>query len=196
MEGRASVVADVLGVVRLLVALAFPATLARALAGGTPGLPLALFTLAAASDFFDGILARRAGRPTRHGAVLDTVADVAFVLAGTGAGAALGLVPTAVPAAIAVSVAGYALASMGTTSQGGELRLARSRVGHWGGVCNYALTGLIAGAAWLPGPAWAKILAAASLGVVGVNLAAVLERMVPARGEARGATPTAPRART
>src|SRR5512145_2187196 len=99
MEARASVAADVLGVVRLLLALAFPAVLARALGGAAPALPLALFTLAAASDFFDGILARRAGRPTRHGAVLDTVADVAFVLAATGAAAALGLVPTAVPAA-------------------------------------------------------------------------------------------------
>ena len=189
-RGRGSVGADALGVVRLAAAAAFPGTLARALADGGPSmLPIVLFVVAAGSDFFDGILARRAGRPTRYGAILDTVADVAFVLAGTGAGAALGLVPTAVPAAIALSVGAYAVASAATTSRDGELRLARSRTGHLGGVCNYALVGFLAGDVLLPGPAWRWILAAGSIVVVGVNLAAVLGRLVPA-------TPKAPRSRT
>jgi phosphatidylglycerophosphate synthase len=189
-RGRGSFGADALGVARLAAAAAFPSTLARALADGSPSvLPLVLFVVAAASDFFDGILARRAGRPTAYGAILDIVADVAFVLAGTGAGAALGLVPTAVPAAIALSVGGYAVASAATTSHGREVRLARSRIGHLGGVCNYALVGFIAGDVLLPGPAWRWILAAGSVAVVGVNLAAVLGRLVPA-------TPKAPRSRT
>ncbi len=56
------------------------------LLGGADGLAAALFVLAAATDFLDGRIARRAG-PTRLGRILDPVADrlmlssVAVVLA-------------------------------------------------------------------------------------------------------------------
>jgi len=86
--------ADALGVVRLGAAGLLPGALLRP---ACRWLPAALFAVAAATDFFDGVLARRGGGPTRHGAVLDNLADIAFVLAGTITGAALGLVPSAVP---------------------------------------------------------------------------------------------------
>jgi phosphatidylglycerophosphate synthase len=183
--------ADALGILRLATALALPGALAGALQGRHRWLPIALFAVAAASDFFDGVIARRGRGATRHGAVLDNVADIAFVLAGTGAGAALGLVPRIVPGAIAVAFVAYALASLDRTARQRTWRMARSDVGHAGGVLNYALTGLVSGAAAIPGGFWRPLLQIGSLLVVAVNLAAVLERMVrwaprPARGP-RGA---------
>ena len=163
--------ADALGVVRLGAAAMFPGALARALGGEGRWLPAVLFAVAAVSDFFDGVLARRGPGPTRHGAVLDNLADVAFVLAGTVAGATRGLVPWAVPVAIAVAFAAYAAVSV----RGRQA--ARSAPGHAAGVLNYALVGLLAGAAVLPGRAWAPLLGAGGWIVVGVNLAAVLSRL-------------------
>jgi len=172
-------------VLRLGAAAAMPHELARA-AGADGGVgPLVLFAAAAASDFFDGRLARLS-RATAHGALLDTVADVAFVLGATGGGAALGLVPWAAPAAIAAAVAAYALASLRRSTREGAWRLARSRVGHAAGVVNYGLAGLVAGAVALPHPGWIPALGLASVVVVAVNAAAVLARWLPARQLAHG----------
>jgi len=170
------VAADALGLVRLAAAAVLPGTLLRP----TPSwLPIVLFMIAAASDWLDGPLARRGRGPTRHGAVLDNAADIAFVLAGTVTGVVSGLVSPAVPLAIAVAFAAYAVASLAETTRRGAWRLARSRVGHAAGVLNYALTGLVVGGTALPGRGWRPILAAASLVVILANLAAVLERTVP-----------------
>jgi phosphatidylglycerophosphate synthase len=169
--------ADALGVARLLAAAAFPGALVAALADdGRRVVPLVLFMLAAATDFFDGIVARRTGGPTAHGAVLDNVADIAFVLAGTATAAAFGLVPIAVPAAIVVSVAAYALASLRRTRSAPALTLARSRVGHAAGVLNYALLGLVA-IALAVSARWDGVLRAASFVTVAMNVAAVLCRL-------------------
>jgi phosphatidylglycerophosphate synthase len=173
-----SAAADALGVGRLLLAAVFPNLLARA--ATTPEgswVPLAVVALAAASDFFDGMLARRAG-PTAHGAVLDNVADVAFVLAAAVAAAAAGLVLAATPVAIGVAVAGYALASVRGRRPGSSWRLARTRIGHGAGVLNYGLAFLVGAAVATPGPRWSPILDAASALVIAVNVAAVLERVV------------------
>jgi phosphatidylglycerophosphate synthase len=167
-----SVAADALGVVRLGTAALLPGALARA---DSRWFPAGLFVLAAATDFFDGVVARRGGGPTRHGALLDNVADIAFVLSGTISGAVLGLVPAAVPAAIGLAFGAYVLASLG----GG--RAARSSIGHGAGVLNYALTGFVAAAVAMPARVPAFVLRAGSAVVVAVNLAAVLDRLLPAR---------------
>jgi phosphatidylglycerophosphate synthase len=171
-----SVAADALGVLRLGAAAALPAALRHGAATDGDWTPLVLIGAAAATDYLDGVVARRRG-PTAHGAVLDNVADVAVVLAGAGAGAALGLVPAAAPAAIALAFAAYMLASLRRRGGG----LARSAVGHAAGVCNWALAALVAGSVALPGSAWPSILGGAGLTVVGINLAAVLDRVVPRR---------------
>lgn len=171
-----SVAADALGLLRLVAAGAFPAALDRAVGAPAGGVaPFALVALAAASDYCDGLFARRSQTPTRHGAVLDTVADVAFVLAATGSGAALGLVPWAVPISIGVAVGAYALASLRRSTRRGAWQLARSRVGHAAGVCNYGLASLIAATVAMPQVGWSVVLEGASLAVIGVNLAAALE---------------------
>lgn len=174
--------ADALGIARLAAAAMVPAALDGAVDGSVSGwLPLWLFALAAASDFLDGRIARATNRATRYGAALDNLADVAFVLAATGAGAVHGLVPWAAPAAIALAFAAYVVASVGGPAPGPRWRPARSVVGHAGGVLNYALAGLIAAAVAVPGVAWPSVLGVASVVVIAVNLAAVLGRVLPRR---------------
>ncbi len=174
MRAGAARLADVLGVVRLGVAAALPWALA---AGGWRALILAAG--AAATDYVDGPLARR-GPPTRHGALLDNVADIAVVLAGTTTGAVLGLVPWMVPGAIVLSFGTYLRASLASSSPAGW-RPARSRFGHAAGVLNYALVLAIAGAVALPDAPWPMLLGAASVGVVGLNVGAVVARVRPWR---------------
>jgi phosphatidylglycerophosphate synthase len=169
--------ADALSAARLLLAVAMPWLLAR----GGP-LPLAAWCLAAASDWVDGPLARRAGTASVRGAVLDNAADIAFVLAGLTTAAALGLVPWLVPASIAVSAGAYAVASRRTPPGG---RLARSRLGHWGGVLNYVCLGVVAGAVAWPGAAWSLPLGITALCTAALNLAAVGLRLA-----ARARTPS------
>lgn len=164
--------ADGLGVGRLLLAAVFPWALAR---GGW--LALVLFGLAAASDYVDGPIARRAGRVSSYGGTLDNVADVAFVLTATVTGAARGALSWVVPASIVLSAGSYALASLGLSRATGTPRLARSRVGHAAGVCNYVCAGLVAGVAALPGPTTAAALTVAGAVTIVLNGAALLARL-------------------
>jgi phosphatidylglycerophosphate synthase len=165
-----SVLADAMSLVRLAAAAAFPAVLAGATGRGSC-LPLVLFLVAAATDFLDGPLARRGGGSTRHGAVLDNAADVAFVVAASATGAALGLLPWVAPMAIVLAFTTYAIAS---ASQG---RIARSAAGHAAGVVNYGLAGLVAAAAVVPEPGLAPALRLAGFATAGINLVAVLGRL-------------------
>jgi len=164
--------ADGLGVGRLLLAAAFPWALARG-----RWLPLVLFGLAAGSDYVDGRLARRAGRLSSYGGMLDNVADVVFVLSATIAGAAHGLLWWPVPVSIGLSAGSYALASVATSRASGTPRLAHSRVGHAAGVCNYVCAGAVAVVALpAPGIAWASTLV--GLATLVLNVLAFAMRLV------------------
>jgi CDP-diacylglycerol--glycerol-3-phosphate 3-phosphatidyltransferase len=164
--------ADALSGMRLLLAAVMPWLLAR---GGV--LPLAVWCLAAMSDYVDGPLARRRGTTSLRGAVLDNVADITFVLVGLTGAAALGLISWVVPLSIALSAGLYAVASMRPHAGGA---LARSRVGHWAGVFNYACLALVTGAIAWPDSVWRPILAVASAVTAGINLAAVASRFAGA----------------
>jgi len=164
--------ADALSGMRLLLAAVMPWLLAR---GGV--LPLAVWCLAAMSDYVDGPLARRRGTTSLRGAVLDNVADITFVLVGLTGAAALGLISWVVPLSITLSAGLYAVASMRSPAGGA---LARSRVGHWAGVFNYACLGLVAGSVAWPGHGWPPVFAAASVVTAGINLAAVASRFAVA----------------
>jgi len=168
-------VANALSGARLLLAAALPYLLVH---GGWPS--LLAWTVASLSDYFDGPLARRRGTSSPRGAILDNVADIAFVLAGLATAAALALISWVVPLSIALSAGAYAAASMRRTG-GAAPRLARSRLGHWAGVANYACLAVVTGALTWPGPQWTRVLAVAGAATAGLNLAAVLTRLVSRR---------------
>jgi CDP-diacylglycerol--glycerol-3-phosphate 3-phosphatidyltransferase len=166
-----SALADVASVTRLAAAAAFPAAFAQAVGQERCiWFPAVLFGVAAATDFVDGPLARRHGGGTRHGAVLDNVADIAFVLGASATGATLGLVPWIAPLAIALAFTSYALASAGYG------RPARSAAGHAAGVVNYVLAGLLAGSVLVPDAGVGPALRVAGFTTAGINLVAVLGR--------------------
>lgn len=169
---------------RLGAACVLPWALRAAVVGGGGWGPLVLATGGALTDFLDGPLARRQP-PTRYGALLDNVADIALVLAGTGTAAELGMVPWAAPVAIALAFGAYALASTASREASGW-HPARSRLGHAAGVLNYALVLLVTGALALPRGPWPPILALASGAVIAVNLAAVGARIIRPAARPRG----------
>lgn len=106
----------------------------------------AIAIVAAATDFIDGRMARRLGVAREYGGWLDSIADVTFVLAALGCYAAAQRLPWAIPVLIAISFAQYALDSLWLHRAGAPVR---SRLGHWGGIINYAL--VIAMALGAPG---------------------------------------------
>lgn len=101
-------------------------------------LEFSLVALAAAgSDFIDGKIARRLNVASGRGRWLDGIADVTFVLAALVCEAAAGAIPYYIPILIAVSFSQYAIDSavVGARAPGPI----KSRLGHWGGIINYAL---------------------------------------------------------
>ena len=93
--------------------------------------------VAAGSDFIDGRIARRLGVASGSGRWLDAIADVTFVLAAIFCEAAAGATPFYIPILIALSFSQYAIDSV--VFGGRAARPVRSRLGHWGGIINYAL---------------------------------------------------------
>jgi len=93
--------------------------------------------LAAGSDFIDGRIARRLGVASGSGQWLDGIADVTFVLAALSCEAVAGALPVYIPILIALSFSQYVIDSVviGQRATGPI----KSRLGHWGGIINYAL---------------------------------------------------------
>lgn len=143
--------------------------------------PVLLWALAALTDFADGPAARRWGGASRHGAALDPIADVTFVLATFVTLAAMGRVAWIVPLAIVASVAAYATATLRRSQVAGGVRMARSTVGHAAGVVNYGAAGLATAAIAWPASVAAPLVPFGTAAVVLVNLGAVAERSL--RGE-------------
>jgi phosphatidylglycerophosphate synthase len=93
--------------------------------------------VAAASDFIDGRIARLLGVASGRGRWLDGIADVTFVLAAIFCEAAAGAIPFYIPVLIALSFSQYVIDSvLVAPPTAGPVR---SRLGHWGGIVNYAL---------------------------------------------------------
>jgi phosphatidylglycerophosphate synthase len=94
-----------------------------------------------ATDYLDGNLARRFNVASGFGRWLDSVADVTFVLAALISEAALGAIHFYIPILIAASFTQYALDSTLLARGSGPIR---SRLGHLGGMINYALVIVLA----------------------------------------------------
>ena len=92
---------------------------------------------AAGSDFIDGRIARRLNVASGRGRWLDGIADVTFVLAALVCEAVAGAIPYYIPILIAVSFSQYAIDSAVVGAR--ESGPIKSRLGHWGGIINYAL---------------------------------------------------------
>ena len=138
---------------RIALTPVFLWSVVRAQHGGSGWPAAGWFALVAVSDFVDGRIARRLGAASRGGRVLDHAADIAFILAALGLYVRLSVVPWWVPGSIAVAFATYVIDSL--RRSGARPSLIGSRIGHVGGVCNYALIGVLVGnhtvgLAWLP----------------------------------------------
>jgi len=97
----------------------------------------AIAVIAAASDFIDGRIARRLGSTSGSGRWLDGIADVTFVLAAIFCEATAGAIPFYIPILIAISFSQYVIDSVVIArSAAGPIK---SRLGHWGGIINYAI---------------------------------------------------------
>ena len=112
--------------------------IALAVQGHQGRLAFAIVAIAAAgSDFIDGRVARRLGVASGSGRWLDGIADVTFVLAALLCEAAAGAIAFYIPILIAASFSQYAIDSalIGPPATGPM----KSRLGHWGGIINYAM---------------------------------------------------------
>jgi phosphatidylglycerophosphate synthase len=97
----------------------------------------AIAVIAAGSDFIDGRIARRLGSTSGSGRWLDGIADVTFVLAAIFCEAAAGAIPFYIPILIAISFSQYVIDS--AVIRRGAAGPIKSRLGHWGGIINYAI---------------------------------------------------------
>lgn len=97
-------------------------------------LPLSL--AGAASDFLDGRIARWVGSTSAFGQWLDALADIVFVLAAISCASYAGAIPVYIPLLIGASFSQYAIDSV--MLRGSPVPV-KSRIGHWGGVVNYAI---------------------------------------------------------
>jgi len=96
---------------------------------------------AAVSDFVDGRVARWTRSASGFGRWLDSLADIVFILTALGCEAAAGSIPAHIPALIALSFAQYAIDSIVVS---GSSIPVKSRLGHWGGVINFAIVLMLA----------------------------------------------------
>ncbi len=104
-------------------------------AGRTGAMVLGSIAIAGAiSDLLDGRVARRMGIVAGLGRWLDSIADIIFVLTALTCEARAGAIPFYIPSMIALSFSQYAIDSM--LLSGAPIQ---SRLGHFGGVINFAL---------------------------------------------------------
>jgi phosphatidylglycerophosphate synthase len=145
--------ANAVTALRIVLTPVFLWSVRHAQDGGSAAPAAAVFAAVALSDFFDGRVARRLGAANAGGRVLDHAADIAFILSALTLYARAGVAPWWVPASIAAAFGVYVIDSL--RRSGRRPALIGSRIGHLGGVCNYALIGILvgdhtAGLGWLP----------------------------------------------
>jgi cardiolipin synthase len=112
--------------------------LAMAILREAHGLALVVFVAAVLTDFLDGPVARRFGKASPLGGVLDHATDAAFVTAGNGALGCTGQVPQILPWLIAAAFLQYLVDSR--VAAGSSLR--SSVLGRWNGVAYFVVLGV------------------------------------------------------
>lgn len=170
---------NALTALRVFLTPAFAWCVWHAPGGGDGGTAAFLFACIAASDYYDGRLARALGAASRGGRIFDHAADIGFLLAALAVYQGLGMVPWWVPASIAASFAFYVVDSWrGERRKARRMELRASWVGHAGGVMNFVLVGVLAvdrtaGLGFLPRWSYALLFSAVPL----YSAAAIFERL-------------------
>jgi phosphatidylglycerophosphate synthase len=163
--------ADACTLLRLALAPVFTWAILVAHTAPSP-LPLAVYALAALTDFADGRLARAAGSASTRGRLFDHGADAVFLFPGLFALAALGRVTLALPSAATVAFALYV--TDGVRRGGGRaVALAPSQWGAVAGVLNYAVAGAGAVALALGPTSLDTFVAGGAVLVAFTNVAAI-----------------------
>jgi cardiolipin synthase len=94
-----------------------------------------IFTFAVATDFADGLIARRMDEVSPIGRLFDHTVDAVFVTCGAAALACLGALPALLPTLIAASFMQYALDSRASVTAGPR----PSPLGRWNGIAYYVI---------------------------------------------------------
>ena len=147
------------------------------------GLAAALCAIAIASDFLDGIVARRTGTASARGRLIDHGSDFTFVSAGLLAAASRGAIPWLLPILVTLAFAQYVIDSL-VLERRSELR--PNLLGRWNGILYFVV--LIADivsrstphVSWLAFPLFIFALA-----LVASTLASMLSRALALRRNAR-----------
>ena len=150
------------------------------------GLLAALLTVALATDYADGVVARRRGTASPAGQLFDHGTDCLFVTAGLTGAALSGLVPLALPVLLAVAFGQYVFDSYLVHRQ---KRLRVSTIGRWNGIGYFVPLVVIAAARLEAVPSLtAALLLAARLTayvLIASTVVSIVDRATAARG-ARG----------
>jgi cardiolipin synthase len=115
--------------------LAIAPLLAIAIAREHPVVAVLLLTSAIATDFADGVVARRYGETSPLGGLLDHAVDATLCVLGLAALARLGAVPWPLSPLVALAFAQYVVDSR--SHRGRPLRA--SRLGRWNGIAYYVV---------------------------------------------------------
>ena len=130
MEKPTAITAHLLTGLRLALALPLAISFARP-DFLSAGLVAALLTVAIASDYFDGVVARRQGTASAGGRLFDHATDCLFVTACLAGAALAGSVPPVLPVLVALAFSQYVLDSYWLDRRK-QLRM--SMIGRWNGI--------------------------------------------------------------
>ena len=161
--------ANLLSASRIVLAIGWLIAFAT---GATETLVLGSIAIAGAlSDLLDGRIARRMRIANGFGRWLDSFADIMFVLTALSCEAWSGALPWYIPLLIAASFSQYAIDSM--LLAGAPIK---SRIGHLGGILNFAL---VIGLALAPRAAWSGITPKLLFPLLAIfYLAGIVERVL------------------
>lgn len=175
----------------LRLALALPLAVAFARSDFLPaGILAALLTAAIASDYFDGIAARRHGTASAGGQLFDHATDCLFVTVCSTGAALAGSVPPVLPVLIAVAFGQYVLDSYWLQRRK-QLRM--STIGRWNGIGYFVPLVVLAAARLEPIPAVTPLLTALARVVAYVLVASTFVSIVDrATATRRGLDGSAP----
>ena len=171
-------VANLFTAVRLILAL--PAALAFAQPElMSPLLLLAIVITAIATDFADGVVARKTHTASPRGLLFDHTTDFLFVTSGLAGAAFAGLLSAALPLLVVVAFSQYVLDSYWLHR---DKQLRMSVLGRWNGILYFVPLGVIAVSRLgiVPGSAdlWAMLVGSISYALLISTVLSIIDRAV------------------